>query len=80
MSWRRVDGADAQSRGLFTEIPFRGYTGWLCNYPIPLYLVEEELSAANDIIEIIDAIEVVNNSLACVSRFVDLSSFDSENP
>ena len=32
MSWTRVSGAKLESRGIFTEIPFRGYSGWLCNY------------------------------------------------
>ena len=33
MSWLRYDKYTAlESRGVFTEIPFRGYSGWLCNY------------------------------------------------
>ena len=32
MEWRRESAAKKQARGLFTEIPFRGFTGWICIY------------------------------------------------
>ena len=32
MKWTTTSGAKLESRGVFTEIPFRGYSGWLCNY------------------------------------------------
>ena len=57
MSWSRDGSSELESRGVFTEIPFRGYTGWLCNY-------DENASENN----------------TCVSRFVDLSYFNPDDP
>ena len=32
MSWTRASGTKPFSRGVLTEIPFRGYGGWVCNF------------------------------------------------
>ena len=37
MNWLRVDSVQKQARGLFTEIPFRGFTGWICIYDTETY-------------------------------------------
>ena len=37
MNWLRVDSVKKQARGLFTEIPFRGFTGWICIYDTETY-------------------------------------------
>ena len=64
MEWRRVSSVEKQARGLFTEIPFRGFTGWICIYDKDSYPDDPETEPI----------------FQCVSRFVEYPDLNINYP